>query len=239
MALPQLNTVKYDMVIPSTGQQIKYRPFVVKEEKVLLTSLESGDSKQITNAMRDLVQVCTFETVDVKNLAMFDLEYIFLKLRAKSVGESADITLQCTAEDCEHMTPVNINLDQVQLQGNPQGKSTIELTDEVGVTLVYPTVEKTERILAGAKLDGAMDVAVGMIAAAIESIYDKENVYPAIDSTPQELVDFIDSLNKQQFDKIQTFFENFPKLKQEVNFTCEKCNKQNNIVLEGLNDFFV
>jgi len=105
--------------------------------------------------------------------------------------------------------------------------------------LVYPTVEKTERILSGAQLDGAMDIAVGMIAAAIESIYDKENVYPAIDSTPQELVDFIDSLNKQQFDKIQTFFENFPKLKQEVDFTCEKCNKQNHIVLEGLNDFFV
>ena len=238
MALPQLNTVNYDMVIPSTGEQIKYRPFVVKEEKVLLTSLESGDAKQITNAMRDIVEVCTFNKVDVKNLAMFDLEYIFLKLRAKSVGENADITIKCTDDECGHMSAVQINLDQLELEGDPKANATIALTDSVGLTLKYPTVSRTETIVKDTKQETAIDLAICMMVAAIDSIYDAENVYPAVDSQPQELLDFMESLNKEQFGKVQEFFENFPKLRKEVNFTCEKCSKDNKVVLEGLNDFF-
>ncbi len=238
MALPQLNTVKYDMVIPSTGQQIKYRPFVVREEKVLLTSLESGDAQQITNAMRDIVEVCTFKEVSVKSLAMFDLEYIFLKLRSKSVGENAEIGIKCSNEECGHMNPVTINLDAVELQGDPMAKATVALTDEVGVTLNYPTVQRLEDVMKGSTTENQIDLVIGMIAASIESIYDASSVYPAVDSTPQELIDFIDSLNKEQFSKLQDFFNNFPKLKEEINFTCEKCGTENNQVLEGLNDFF-
>ena len=238
MALPQLNTVKYDMVIPSTGQQIKYRPFVVREEKVLLTSLESGDAQQITNAMRDIVEVCTFKEVSVKSLAMFDLEYIFLKLRSKSVGENAEIGIKCSNEECGHMNPVTINLDAVELQGDPMAKATVALTDEVGVTLNYPTVQRLEDVMKGSTTENQIDLVIDMIAASIESIYDASSVYPAVDSTPQELIDFIDSLNKEQFSKLQDFFNNFPKLKEEINFTCEKCGTENNQVLEGLNDFF-
>ena len=238
MALPQLNTVKYDMVIPSTGQQIKYRPFVVREEKVLLTSLESGDAQQITNAMRDIVEVCTFKEVSVKSLAMFDLEYIFLKLRSKSVGENAEIGIKCSNEECGHMNPVTVNLDAVELQGDPMAKATVALTDEVGVTLNYPTVQRLEDVMKGSTTENQIDLVIGMIAASIESIYDAQSVYPAVDSTPQELIDFIDSLNKEQFSKLQDFFNNFPKLKEEINFTCEKCGTENNQVLEGLNDFF-
>ena len=236
MALPQLNTVNYDMVIPSTGQQVKYRPFVVREEKVLLTSLESGDAQQITNAMRDIVEVCTFKEVNVKKLAMFDLEYIFLKLRAKSVGENADIVVKC--KHCEAENAVRVNLDLVELKGDPRAESTIQLTDSVGVSIKYPTVERTEEVMKGIKTESQIDLVLGLMVASIDSIYDAEKVYPSTDSTPQELMDFIESLNKEQFNKFETFFEQFPKLKEEIGFTCEKCGKENNMTLEGLNDFF-
>ena len=238
MALPQLNTVNYDMVIPSTGQQVKYRPFVVREEKVLLTSLESGDAQQITNAMRDIVEVCTFKEVNVKQLAMFDLEYIFLKLRAKSVGENADIVVKCTDENCKADNAVRVNLDLVELKGDPKAESTIQLTDSVGVSIKYPTVERTEEVMKGIKAENQIDLILGLMVASIDSIYDAEKVYPSTDSTPQELMDFIESLNKEQFNKFETFFEQFPKLKEEIEFTCEKCGKENTRTLEGLNDFF-
>ena len=224
------------MVIPSTGQQVKYRPFVVREEKVLLTSLESGDAQQITNAMRDIVEVCTFKEVNVKKLAMFDLEYIFLKLRAKSVGENADIVVKC--KHCEAENAVRVNLDLVELKGDPRAESTIQLTDSVGVSIKYPTVERTEEVMKGIKTESQIDLILGLMVASIESIYDAEKVYPSTDSTPQELMDFIESLNKEQFNKFETFFEQFPKLKEEIGFTCEKCGKENNMTLEGLNDFF-
>ena len=238
MALPQLNTVNYDMVIPSSGQQIKYRPFVVREEKVLLTSLESGDAKQITNAIKDIVNVCTFDQIKVDQIAMFDLEYIFLKLRAKSVGENADITVKCPEEGCGHMNPVQINLDEIELKGDPKAQDSVQITDKVGVNLKFPTVKRVEDVMKPLNAKTPIDLVLGMMAASVESIYDEESVYPAIDSTPQELMDFIESLNKEQFNKLQEFFGKFPKLSEDINITCEKCSKENTIKLEGLNDFF-
>lgn len=238
MALPQLNLIKYDMTIPSTGQEIKYRPFVVREEKVLLTAIESDDAQQISNAMRDIVEVCTFKEVDVKSLAMFDLELIFLKLRAASVGETAKIALKCSNEECKHDNEVNVNLAAVELHGDTKAAAVVQITDTVGVSLKYPTVSKVEDMLKASKPEAGIDVAIGMIAASIESIHDADSVYPASESTAKELVDFIESLNKEQFTKVQEFFNNFPKLKEEVEFTCEKCKTVNNVTLEGLNDFF-
>ena len=238
MALPQLNLIKYDMTIPSTGQEIKYRPFVVREEKVLLTAIESDDAQQISNAMRDIVEVCTFKEVDVKALAMFDLELIFLKLRAASVGENAEIALTCSNEECKHQNAVKINLAEVELKGDPKASAVVQITDTVGVSLKYPTVLKVEDTLKASKPEAGIDIAIAMIAASIESIHDADSVYPASESTAQELVDFIESLNKEQFTKVQEFFDNFPKLKEDVEFTCEKCKTVNNVTLEGLNDFF-
>ena len=238
MALPQLNTVNYDMVIPSTGEQIKYRPFVVREEKVLLTAMESGDAQQITNAMRDIVKVCTFDKVEVRDLAMYDLEYIFLKLRSKSVGEKATILLKCSDDKCDHMTPVEINLDEIELEGNPKAESTIQITDDIGVSFKFPTVGRMEDVMKGLKAETQIDMVLGMMVASIVSIHDAEKVYNSVDSTPQELMDFIESLNKLQFEKLQDFFNSFPKLRKEVTWTCEKCGKENSVVLEGLNDFF-
>ena len=226
------------MTIPSTGQEIKYRPFVVREEKVLLTAIESDDAQQISNAMRDIVEVCTFKEVDVKALAMFDLELIFLKLRAASVGENAEIALTCSNEECKHQNAVKINLAGVELKGDPKASAVVQITDTVGVSLKYPTVLKVEDTLKASKPEAAIDIAIAMIAASIESIHDADSVYPASESTAQELVDFIESLNKEQFTKVQEFFDNFPKLKEDVEFTCEKCKTVNNVTLEGLNDFF-
>lgn len=226
------------MTIPSTGQEIKYRPFVVREEKVLLTAIESDDAQQISNAMRDIVEVCTFKEVDVKALAMFDLELIFLKLRAASVGENAEVALTCSNEECKHQNPVKINLAEVELKGDPKASAVVQITDTVGVSLKYPTVLKVEDTLKASKPEAAIDIAIAMIAASIESIHDADSVYPASESTSRELVDFIESLNKEQFTKVQEFFDNFPKLKEDVEFTCEKCKTVNNVTLEGLNDFF-
>tara|TARA_B100000035_G_scaffold263812_1_gene235628 strand:- start:292 stop:1014 length:723 start_codon:yes stop_codon:yes gene_type:complete len=238
MALPQLNTVNYDLVIPSTGQQIKYRPFVVREEKVLLTALESGDAQQITNGMRDIVKVCTFNEVDIKQLAMYDLEYIFLKLRAKSVGEKATLLMKCQEDECGHETPVEVNLDEVELVGDPKAQDTISITDKVGISFKFPTVGRMEEVMKGLDAKTNIDVVLGMMVASIESIYDEEKVYPSVDSTPKELLDFIESLSKQQFETVQSFFDKFPKLKKEIKWVCEKCGKENSVVLEGLNDFF-
>ena len=226
------------MTIPSTGQEIKYRPFGVREEKVLLTAIESDDAQQISNAMRDIVEVCTFKEVDVKSLAMFDLELIFLKLRAASVGENAEIALTCSNEECKHQNAVKINLAEVELKGDPKASAVVQITDTVGVSLKYPTVLKVEDTLKASKPEASIDIAIAMIAASIESIHDADSVYPASESTAQELVDFIESLNKEQFTKVQEFFDNFPKLKEDVEFTCEKCKTVNNVTLEGQNDFF-
>ena len=236
MALPQLNTVNYELTIPSSDQVISYRPFMVKEEKVLLTVLESQDSKQITSAIKDIVEVCTFNSVKLDSLAMYDLEYIFLKLRSKSVGESAKLGFKC--KECEELNEVDINLENITLTGNPKAEASISLTDIVGVSMKYPTVKNVERLLQENKDASSTDLIIAMIAASIVSIYDAESVYPAEESTPKELIDFIESLNKGQFAKLQEFFNEFPRLREEVKFTCTKCGTENEVVLEGLNDFF-
>lgn len=238
MALPKLESVTYNLTVPSSGTDVRYRPFVVKEEKVLLTALESNDATQISRAMRDIVRTCTFNEVPVEKLAMFDLEYIFLKLRAKSVGENADIGIKCSNTECEHMNPIEVSIDQVEVAGNPKLEETIQLTDSIGVTVKAPTVERTETLLKGSKITSELDLVISLIIASIVSIYDKDSVYPAVDYTAEELNEFIDSLNKEQFSKLQNFFENFPKLKKEVSFTCTECGTEQNQTLEGLTDFF-
>lgn len=238
MGLPKLESVTYDLTVPSSGDNVRFRPFVVKEEKVLLTALESNDATQISRAMREIVRTCTFDKVQVGSLAMFDLEYIFLKLRAKSVGEVADIGIKCTNKDCGHMNPVKVNIDEIEVSGNPTLEETIQLTDTIGVTVKAPTVERTENLLKGSKISSEIDLVISLIIASIVSIYDAEKVYPAVDYTPEELNEFIDSLNKEQFGKLQSFFENFPKLKKEVSFTCTECGTEQTQALEGLTDFF-
>ena len=235
MALPTITTPKYQLKLPSTGESITYRPFLVKEEKILLIAQETKDPKQMMGAMRDIISACTFDKVKTSEITTFDLEYIFLKLRAKSVGENADIKVQC--QKCEEYNPISINLDDIKVDVPENKSSTVMLTDSIGVTLKYITALKMEKITAMIEKD-QMAVINELIINSIETIFDDNNVYPAIDSTPAELTQFIESLNRQQMEKIESFIGNAPKLQHTCEFKCHKCEEDNSIVLQGIQSFF-
>ena len=233
MALPQISTPKFEVKIPSTGKIIQYRSYLVREEKILMMAMESGDNKQILIAIKEVIKACTFNKIKVDDLALFDLEYIFLKLRAKSVGEAAKIGIKC--DHCEHTETVSINLDSIEVffPEKADKNHIIKLTDDVGVTLKYLSVDSVN----GSGGSTADDM-ISIIAAGIENIFDAETVYPASQSTKEELVQFIESLNRSQLEKIEAFFKTTPRLEKKIKFTCTQCSKDTEVTLSGLNSFF-
>jgi hypothetical protein len=233
MALPKLVSSKHTLVVPSTKESIEYRPYLVKEEKILMMAFESKDQSQMITALRDTIAGCTEGKIKVDNLTMFDLEYIFLKLRSKSVGENAKLKVKCIK--CETPNEVNIDLSSVNVVGEIKPTAKIELNDTVGVMLKYPTVKGLFRQLNS--LDEA-NSALAAIASAVESIYDADNVYPAENETEKSILEFIESLTSDQFKKIASFFDDMPKLKHDVDFTCTHCKEENKIAVEGLQNFF-
>jgi hypothetical protein len=234
MALPKLVSSKYTLTIPSTGEVVEYRPYLVKEEKVLMTAFESKDKSQMIAALRDTIAGCTEGKVNIDTLAIFDFEYIFLKLRSKSVGETSKIGVKCTA--CDTRNEVEVNLEEVNVSKAQKKNNKVELTDEVGIMLRYPTVKGLYKQLTHAKTEA--DQSMATIVSAIESIYDAENVYASENETEKSLMDFLDSLTADQFKKISAFFTDMPKLKHDVKFDCIKCSEKNSITLEGLENFF-
>ena len=234
MALPILNTPTYEVELPISKQNVKYRPFLVKEEKILLMALESQDQKQIMNAMRDIIDACTFGKIESRELPVAELEFLFLKLRSKSVGEKSNIGLKCTS--CSTQNDFEINLEEVDLDIQGAKSNKLMLTDNVGIIMKYPTSDDVLRNIDSKKSDVENTYAV--IAASIDKIFDSQNVYEASTQSKKELQDFIDSLNKQQFELIKDFFTNLPKLKLPVDFMCTKCGASNHVVLEGLESFF-
>lgn len=235
MALPRIDSPKYELTVPSTGETVEYRPYLVKEEKILMLAMESKDQNQMIRALRDVIAGCTDGKVQVDKLAMFDLEYVFLKIRAKSVGETSKIAVKCT--DCDTKNEFEINLDEVQVQGEVKKEAKVALTDSVGVVLRYPTVKGIQRQLGKGKGNDA-EVSMAAVASAIESIYDAENVYSAEDETSESLIGFLDSLTSQQFKKISEYFEDMPRLRHEINYKCKSCGVENKQTLEGLTNFF-
>jgi phage FluMu protein Com len=233
MALPKLVSSKHTLVVPSTKESIEYRPYLVKEEKILMMAFESKDQSQMITALRDTIAGCTEGKIKVDNLTMFDLEYIFLKLRSKSVGENAKLKVKCIK--CETPNEVNIDLSSVNVVGEIKPTAKIELNDTVGVMLKYPTVKGLFRQLNS--LDEA-NSALAAIASAVESIYDADNVYPAENETEKSILEFIESLTSDQFKKIASFFDDMPKLKHDIDFTCTHCKEENKIAVEGLQNFF-
>lgn len=231
MALPKLETLKYDLIVPSTGKKIQFRPFLVKEEKILLIAQESEDNKQIMNAIKDIIDTCTFGKLKINDLAIYDLEYIFLQLRAKSVGEVIDLTMKC--EECETINPVSIEITNIEVvQSKEKISPKVELTDTVGVTLRPLPVGMADKLSEDIK-----DFAKA-IGAYIESIYDEDNVYKTEDISQKELVDFVESLSHKQVEKIEKFISNQPSLSHTIKFTCSKCKHENEILAQGLGDFF-
>tara|TARA_B110000858_G_scaffold111815_1_gene127940 strand:+ start:28 stop:741 length:714 start_codon:yes stop_codon:yes gene_type:complete len=236
MALPKLNTPTYELEVPSTDEKIKYRPFLVKEEKILLMAMESKDNAQIINAVKDIVTSCTFEKVNVSKMPMFDMEYIFLQIRSKSVGEVSKLKILCP-DDKKTYASVELDLTKVEVQVGDDHTNKIELTDDMGMIMTYPTIDSflesgIEKIDATNMLD--------VIGSCVLQIYEEkgEKVYEAKDQTKKELTDFIESMNSGQFKKLQSFFDTMPKLKHEVKVKNPKTKKETKVTLTGLNDFF-
>ena len=236
MALPKLNTPTYELEVPSTDEKVKYRPFLVKEEKILMIAMESKDNAQIINAVKDIVKSCTFEKVDVSSMPMFDMEYIFLNIRAKSVGEISKIKVLCP-DDKTTYANVELDLTEVQVQVGDDHTNKIELTDDTGMIMTYPTIDSfldsgIEKIDANNMLD--------VIGSCVLQIYENkgEKVYQAKDQTKKELTEFIESMNSGQFRKLQSFFDTMPKLKHTIKVKNPKTKKTSDVTLSGLNDFF-
>lgn len=235
MALPVVNAPKYDLTLPSTGERVSYRPYLVKEEKILMVAMESKDQSQMLQALKDVISACTEGGVNVGKLPVFDLEYLFLKIRSKSVGETSDLILKCTS--CDAKNDYQVNLDDVAVQGEIKKDVKIKVTEDIGVVMKYPQVDNIQRAVSTGETKG-LDLALASIVSSIDSIYDKDNVYPAENETQEELVNFVESLNSDQFQKLAEFFDELPTLRHNVTFKCIKCGEANESSIEGLQSFF-
>ena len=236
MALPRLDVPTYELTIPSTDDKIKYRPFLVKEEKILLIAMESGETKAMLQSVKDIVDECTFNQLNLGNMPMFDIEYIFLNIRAKSVGEISKLKVLCQ-DDMKTYANVEIDLSEIQVQVSDEHTNKIELTDEMGVIMKYPTIDSFNvNNIADITTDNMLEV----IAACIAQIYDKkgEEVYDSKDSTQKELIEFVEQLNTTQFQDMQKFFDTMPALKHTITVKNPKTKKESKITLTGLSDFF-
>ena len=236
MALPKLTTPTYELEIPSTDEKIKYRPFLVKEEKILMMAMESKSSADITQAVKDIVMECTFNKVNISNMPMFDVEYIFLSIRSKSVGEVSKLKLLCP-DDGKTYADVELDLNEVKVQVGDDHTNKIELTDDMGLIMKYPTIDSfSETGIRDINPSNMLDV----ISTCILQIYEKkgEKTYDPKDQTKKELTEFIEQLNTKQFKQVQKFFETMPKLKHDITIKNPKTKKESKITLTGLNDFF-
>ena len=237
MALPKLDVPIYELVVPSTDEKIKYRPFLVKEEKILLIAMESGKSADMLQAVKDIVDECTFNMLRLGEMPMFDVEFIFLNIRAKSVGEVSKLKVLCQ-DDMKTYAKVEVDLNEIQVQVEDGHTNKIELTDEMGVIMKYPTIDSfTENNLDDINASNMLDVIVTCIA----QIYDKkgEEVFDSKDSSKKEIIDFVEQLNTMQFQDIQKFFDTMTSLKHEITVKNPKTKVESKVTLTGINDFFV
>lgn len=232
MALPIIEAPKYHLTIPSSGQTIEYRPFLVKEEKILMIAQETNTQAAMVSALKDIVKACTFDKLDLYSLTMYDIEYIFLNLRAKSVGETSEISIKC--DTCDEYVPVTIDLSTVEVVEKEGQSNKIELTNDVGILLKAPGLREMER---STKLKSANVMTEG-IMSVIDTIYDSEETYSASNTDPKELETFIDSLSHSQLVEIQDWITNMPRLEHKIEFTCSN-GHHNERTLTGLADFFV
>ena len=242
MALPVVNASRYTTVVPSTGEEIEFRPFLVKEEKVLMVALESKDNKMIMRTLKDVLTACTFDKLDTDNLASFDLEYLFLQLRSKAVGETAKISLQCRAESCDETATHNVPLEQIKIDVPSDDDKIVMITDDVGMKFKYPSVNDIEKLqvddVEALTPEEQLDKTMLMILNSLECIFDADNVYPAENETSEQLVEFVDGLNSSQFAKVSAWFSQMPALEHTLEWECKKCKHENSVELRGLQNFF-
>ena len=233
MSLPVINTPTYELVVPSTKEKLTYRPFLVKEEKILLMAMEEEKDSQLNRALKQVVNNCTFEKLDVTKLPLFDLEYIFLRIRAKSVGEVATISI-LMEDDGETYVPVEIDLESIEVEFKEDHDPKIQLTDEIGIMMGYPTFEHIDFDASESDVNKIFD----MIGSSILQIFEGETVYERTDFNKKELKTFLESLTSDQFKRVQSFFETMPRLRHTIELENPKTKVINTITLEGLNAFF-
>jgi len=234
MALPIINAPQFETTIPSTNQKIFFRPFLVKEEKILFVALQGGEMSEIVNAIKNILRECIIDNVDVDKLATFDLEYLFLQLRSKSVGEEINLRLNHQSGECTHRQDVTILVDDVKVNFDPQHTDKVMIDDNIGIKFKYPNFKLIEQFQSVDSND--MQQLFDLLLSCVDFVYDQDNVYDQF--TDEELKNFFDALNQKQFNKVTSFFNTLPRLSHTIEWTCDKCGESEKVVLEGLSNFF-
>jgi hypothetical protein len=240
MALPKLDCITYDLTLPLSKKQIRFRPFLVKEQRNLLIAMESDDKETIEKNIKQVIQNCTISPVlDIDTLPILDVEFYFINLRARSVGEVVESKYRCENDVdgviCNNIMETNFNLLDIKVDFDENIKDVIQLSDSISIKFKYP---QYSILKASNDMQSLNDIAFAMIIDSIDYIYDGQQFFYAKEAQPNELVDFVESLNTEQFSKIQEFFENLPKLNKDINIKCSKCGHNHDIAVEGLESFF-
>jgi hypothetical protein len=238
MPLPTIATPTYELELPSTGKTIKYRPFLVKEEKLLVLALETEDTKEISNAIKAVLKNCIqTRGVKVETLPTFDIEYLFLNIRGKSVGEEIQVNL-IAPDDGETSVPVTINIDEIKVNKPEDHTNKIKLDDNLMMEMKYPSLDQFIKNNFDMSGNIGIDQSFELIASCVDKIYSDEEVWVAADVTKKELIEFLEQMNSMQFKEVERFFETMPKLSHEITFTNPKTKVESTVVLEGLSSFF-
>ena len=238
MALPKIATPQYALKLPSTGKNIKFRPFLVKEEKLLLMAMETSDENSTIETIKQIIKDCTNITVPIDSLPTFDIEYLFLKIRSKSVGESSKVILTAP-DDGETEVTVEINLAAIEISEDDEHDKTIKLSDTMGMVMRYPSLDTFVKMnITGDEERDEITQVFDLASDCIDNIYDENQVYPGSDSTKQEKIEFLEQLTSEQFQQVQKFFETMPKLMHDVEVVNPNTNVTSTVTLEGLASFF-
>ena len=240
MALPKLEVPTYELELPVSKKNLKFRPFLVKEQKALLMAMESNDAKTIQHNVREILNVCTLtEGINIDKLPIIDVEYYFINLRAKSVSEIAESRYRCNnmveEKECGNIMDVKVNLTEIVPETDEVVDPVIEITDKISIKMKFP---EFGLIQDSVELTNLTDITFNMIANSVEYIYDGEQFYYASETPIEEMVQFIENLNQDQFEKVENFFNNIPKLRKRIEMTCSKCGFHHNMNVEGLESFF-
>ena len=230
MALPVFDTPRYKTKLPSSGEVIEYRPFVVKEQKMLLMATQASVDEQV-DAVYRAVNACTFDALNVSKLASFDVEYLFLQIRARSVGEKIEMVLTC---ECTAKQNSTLDITSVNVQRDPEHTNVIELTNNVMVKLRYPTMKEVDALTQ----DRTVDAVIGLVAKSIDSIWQGDEMFAATDYSLAELIEFVENLSPTSLEKIEKFFTTMPVLRHDLEWACKECSKINKVTLEGIQSFF-
>ena len=238
MPLPKISTPTYEMVLPSSNKKIKYRPFLVKEEKVLILAMESQDTATVANAVKDVLKNCILSRgIKVEKLSTFDIEYLFLNIRGKSVGEAIEVMVTCP-DDGKTQVPTSINIDEIKVIIDDDHQRDIKLDDTYSLRMRYPSLDEFVKNNFATASDISVDDTFDLIASCVDQVYSEEESWAAADCTQKELPQFVESLNSNQFKEVEKFFDTMPKLSHTVKVINPNTKKENEVVLEGLQNFF-